>query len=57
MYIIISKFYDKKRIVTNPLYVEYAKNAYIQNPDHDMYVNVFRTYKKAQKFHDELMKV
>lgn len=57
MYIVISKFYDKKTIVTSPLYVEYAKRAYIQKPDYDMYVDVFKTYKQAQKFHKEQMKV
>ncbi len=56
MYIVISKFYDKKTIVTSPLYVEYAKRAYIQKPDYDMYVDVFKTYKQAQKFHKEQMK-
>lgn len=56
MYIVISKFYAKKTIVTSPLYVKYARSAYIEKADYDMYVDVFRTYKQAQKFHEKVMK-
>lgn len=57
MYIVISKFFDNEtQKISKPIYVENAKNDYIEKSNCEIYMDAFDTYKQAQKFYIEQLK-
>lgn len=57
MYIVISKFYeDESQKILKPMYVENAKDDYIEKSNCDIYIDAFDTYEQAQKFYIEQKK-
>lgn len=51
MYIVISKFYDDKTIVSEPIYLKNAEPQFEHKTEYDRYIDVFDTKEEAFRFY------